>query len=168
MFLLRAYFQQSVVYLVFNIAISGCPLSFLSHKNTSKPYADTVDVETEYHCNLYHTAKSVIVRRRLLKYIRLMALEVFHEESLAFTLEFLLEIVLTFMSFNSRTCIPAKAEPILNSSGCYPLVNFTRPLCQNHGVTLSGLIYRKPKNNGGSMITLIKRTTVMWGLACQK
>ena len=48
------------------------------------------------------------------------------------------------MSFYSRTCIPAEAEPILNSSGCYPLVNFTRPFCQNHGVTLPNRIFRTP------------------------
>ncbi|XP_028399013.1 uncharacterized protein LOC114522511 [Dendronephthya gigantea] len=44
----------------------------------------------------------------------------------------------------NRTCIPAEAEPLLNSSGCYPLVNFTRPFCQNHGVTLSDYTYRRP------------------------
>ena len=44
--------------------------------------------------------------------------------------------------FHFRTCIPAEAEPLLNSSGCYPLVNFTRPLCQNHGVTLSDYIHK--------------------------
>ncbi|XP_028397379.1 uncharacterized protein LOC114521160 [Dendronephthya gigantea] len=45
---------------------------------------------------------------------------------------------------SNRTCIPAEAEPMLNSSGCYPLVNFTRPFCQNHGVTLSDYIYKTP------------------------
>ena len=54
------------------------------------------------------------------------------------------EVVLMFMSFNSRTCIPAEAEPLLNSSGCYPLVNFTRPFCKNHGITLSDFIYKTP------------------------
>ena len=43
-----------------------------------------------------------------------------------------------------RSCIPAEAEPLLNSSGCYPLVNFTRPFCQNHGVTLPDRIFRTP------------------------
>ena len=46
--------------------------------------------------------------------------------------------------FCSRTCIPAEAEPILNSSGCYPLVNFTRPFCQSHGITLPDYIYKTP------------------------
>ncbi|XP_028399006.1 uncharacterized protein LOC114522508 isoform X2 [Dendronephthya gigantea] len=55
----------------------------------------------------------------------------------------------------NRTCIPAEAEPLLNSSGCYPLVNFTRPFCQNHGVTLSDYIYQTPdeqsyRNNEGN------------------
>ena len=40
-----------------------------------------------------------------------------------------------------RTCIPAEAEPTLNSSSCYPLVNFTRPFCQNHGITFPNYVY---------------------------
>jgi hypothetical protein len=43
-----------------------------------------------------------------------------------------------------RTCIPAEAEPTLNSSSCYPLVNFTRPSCQNHGITLPNYVYNTP------------------------
>ena len=43
-----------------------------------------------------------------------------------------------------RTCIPAEAEPTLNSSSCYPLVNFTRPFCQNHGINLPNYVYRTP------------------------
>ena len=43
-----------------------------------------------------------------------------------------------------RTCIPAEAEPTLNSSSCYPLVNFTRPFCQNHGITLPNYVYQTP------------------------
>ncbi|XP_028399009.1 uncharacterized protein LOC114522509 isoform X2 [Dendronephthya gigantea] len=43
---------------------------------------------------------------------------------------------------SNRSCIPAEAEPLLNSSGCYPLLNFTRPFCQNHGVTLSDYTYQ--------------------------
>jgi hypothetical protein len=43
-----------------------------------------------------------------------------------------------------RTCIPAEAEPTLNSSSCYPLVNFTRPFCQNHGITLPNTYLRRP------------------------
>jgi hypothetical protein len=41
-------------------------------------------------------------------------------------------------------CIPAEAEPMLNSSSCYPLVNFTRPFCQNHGITLPNYVYSTP------------------------
>ena len=44
-----------------------------------------------------------------------------------------------------RTCIPAEAEPTLNSSSCYPLVNFTRPFCQNHGITLPKYVFQTPK-----------------------
>ena len=43
-----------------------------------------------------------------------------------------------------RTCVPAEAEPFLNSSSCYPLVNFSRPFCQNHGVTLPSYVYSTP------------------------
>ena len=43
-----------------------------------------------------------------------------------------------------RTCIPAEAEPTLNSSSCYPLVNFTRPFCQNLGITLPNYVYQTP------------------------
>ena len=43
-----------------------------------------------------------------------------------------------------RTCIPAEAEPTLNSSSCYPLVNFTRPFCQNRGITLPNYVYGTP------------------------
>jgi hypothetical protein len=43
-----------------------------------------------------------------------------------------------------RTCIPAEAEPTLNSSSYYPLVNFTRPFCQNHGITLPNYVYGTP------------------------
>ena len=50
----------------------------------------------------------------------------------------------TYFLLFYRTCISAEAEPILNSSGCYPLVNFTRPFCENHGVTLSDYIYKTP------------------------
>ena len=46
--------------------------------------------------------------------------------------------------FVYRTCIPAEAEPTLNSSSCYPLVNFTRPFCQNHGITLPNYVYQTP------------------------
>ncbi|CAB4016143.1 Hemicentin-1, partial [Paramuricea clavata] len=42
------------------------------------------------------------------------------------------------------TCIPAEAEPKLNSSSCYPLINFTRPFCQNHGITLPNYVYQTP------------------------
>ena len=49
-----------------------------------------------------------------------------------------------FLFFHFRTCISAEAEPLLKSSGCYPLVNFTRPFCQNHGVTLSDYTYQTP------------------------
>ena len=41
-------------------------------------------------------------------------------------------------------CIPAEAEPSLESSSCYPLVNFTRPFCQNHGITLPSYVYKTP------------------------
>ncbi|CAB4004558.1 coadhesin-like isoform X2 [Paramuricea clavata] len=44
----------------------------------------------------------------------------------------------------NRTCIPAEAEPTLKSSSCYPLVNFTRPFCQNHGITLPNYVYQTP------------------------
>ncbi|XP_028416101.1 uncharacterized protein LOC114539687 [Dendronephthya gigantea] len=47
-------------------------------------------------------------------------------------------------SDSNRTCIPAEAEPILNSSSCYPLVNFTRPFCENHGIMLPKYVYRTP------------------------
>ena len=43
-----------------------------------------------------------------------------------------------------RTCVPAEPEPLLNSSSCYPLVNFTHPFCQNHGVTLPNYVYATP------------------------
>jgi hypothetical protein len=44
-----------------------------------------------------------------------------------------------------RTCIPAEAEPTLNSSSsCYPLVNFARPFCQNHEITLPSYVYDTP------------------------
>jgi hypothetical protein len=46
--------------------------------------------------------------------------------------------------FVYRTCIPAEAEPTLNSSSCYPLVNFTRPSCQNRGITLPNYVYNTP------------------------
>jgi hypothetical protein len=54
-----------------------------------------------------------------------------------------------------RTCIPAEAEPILNSSSCYPLVNFSRPFCKNHGITLPNYVYKTPsyqnwKNDEGN------------------
>ena len=42
------------------------------------------------------------------------------------------------------TCIPAEAEPSLESSSCYPLVNFTRPFCQNFGITLPSYVYKTP------------------------
>ena len=45
-----------------------------------------------------------------------------------------------------RTCIPAEAKPTLNSSSCYPLVNFTRPFCQNLGITLPNYVYHTPDN----------------------
>jgi hypothetical protein len=41
-----------------------------------------------------------------------------------------------------RTCIPVETEPTLNSSSCYPLVNFIRPFCQNHGVTLPNYVFK--------------------------
>ena len=44
----------------------------------------------------------------------------------------------------NRTCVPAEAEPSLNSSSCYPLVNFTRPFCRDHGVVLPSYVYRTP------------------------
>ena len=43
-----------------------------------------------------------------------------------------------------RTCIPAEAEPLIHSSGCYPLVNFSRPFCQNHGIILPSYVYLTP------------------------
>ena len=43
-----------------------------------------------------------------------------------------------------KTCIPAEVEPSLESGSCYPLVNFTRPFCQNHGVTLPNYVYTTP------------------------
>ena len=49
------------------------------------------------------------------------------------------------VSFCSSSCIPAEAEPLHNSSECYPLVNFTRPFCQNHGIDLPSYVYREPK-----------------------
>ena len=59
------------------------------------------------------------------------------------------------MSFHFRTCVPAEAKPLLNPSGCYPLVNFTRPYCQNLGVTLPDRIFKTPyqqrsSNNQGN------------------
>ncbi|XP_028408139.1 uncharacterized protein LOC114530726 [Dendronephthya gigantea] len=47
---------------------------------------------------------------------------------------------------NNRTCTPAEAEPTLNSSSCYPLVNLSRPFCQNHGITLAYYVYSTPAN----------------------
>ncbi|CAB3986567.1 partial [Paramuricea clavata] len=44
----------------------------------------------------------------------------------------------------NRACISAKAEPTLNSSSCYPLVNFTRPFCQNYGIALPNYVYQTP------------------------
>ena len=52
--------------------------------------------------------------------------------------------VFILIFFYLRTCIPAEAEPTLNSSGCYPLVNFTRPFCQSNGITLSDYVYKTP------------------------
>ncbi|CAB4007052.1 Tyrosine- kinase transmembrane receptor ROR2, partial [Paramuricea clavata] len=49
-----------------------------------------------------------------------------------------------YLQDRNRTCIPAEAEPPLNSSSCYPLVNFTRPFCQNHGITLPNYVYDTP------------------------
>ena len=43
-----------------------------------------------------------------------------------------------------RTCVPAEAEPLIHSSGCYPLVNFSRFFCQNRGITLPSYVYLKP------------------------
>ena len=43
-----------------------------------------------------------------------------------------------------RTCVPAEAQPLIHSSGCYPLVNFSRPFCQNHGITLPNYVYSTP------------------------
>ena len=43
-----------------------------------------------------------------------------------------------------RTCVPAEAEPLVHSSGCYPLVNFSRPFCQNRGITLPSYVYLTP------------------------
>ena len=54
--------------------------------------------------------------------------------------------ILYFVYFWSRRCIPAETEPILNSSSCYPLVNFSRPYCENHGVTLPKYVYMPPHN----------------------
>ncbi|CAB4014749.1 coadhesin-like isoform X2, partial [Paramuricea clavata] len=42
------------------------------------------------------------------------------------------------------TCLPAEAEPTLNSSSCYPLVNFTLPACENVGITLPNYVYQTP------------------------
>ncbi len=42
-------------------------------------------------------------------------------------------------------CIPAEAEPTLNSSSCYPLVNFSRPFCRNHGIILPSYVYDTPE-----------------------
>ena len=55
----------------------------------------------------------------------------------------------------NKTCIPAEAEPSLKSSSCYPLVNFTRPFCQNYGITLPSYVYKTPadqisNNNEGN------------------
>ena len=55
----------------------------------------------------------------------------------------------------NKTCIPAEAEPSLESSSCYPLVNFTRPFCQNFGITLPTYVYVTPadqiwNNYGGN------------------
>ena len=43
-------------------------------------------------------------------------------------------------------CIPAEAAPTLSSSSCYPLVNFSRPFCQNHGITLPSYVYGTPEH----------------------
>ncbi len=42
-------------------------------------------------------------------------------------------------------CIPAEAEPTQSSSSCYPLVNFSRPFCQNHGIILPSYVYNTPE-----------------------
>ena len=49
--------------------------------------------------------------------------------------------ILYYFYLINRTCSSATVKPSLNSSSCYPLVNFTRPFCQNHGVTLPSFIY---------------------------
>ena len=38
---------------------------------------------------------------------------------------------------------------MLNSSSCYPLVNFTRPFCEHHGVRLPSYVYATPLNQYG-------------------
>lgn len=45
-----------------------------------------------------------------------------------------------------RSCVSAEIEPKLNSSSCYPLVHFSRPFCQNHGVTLPSYVYATPSS----------------------
>ncbi|XP_028397248.1 uncharacterized protein LOC114521061 [Dendronephthya gigantea] len=55
------------------------------------------------------------------------------------------------LQHGNRTCIPAAAEPLLNSSGCYPLINFTWLFCQNHGVSLSDYIYKTPLKQSRSI-----------------
>ena len=57
----------------------------------------------------------------------------------------------------NKTCIPAEAEPSLKSSSCYPLANFTRPFCQNFGITLPSYVYKTPydqksDNNEGNRL----------------
>ena len=63
----------------------------------------------------------------------------------------------------NKTCIPAEAEPSLESSSCYPLVNFTRPFCQNLGITLPSYVYMTPhdqksnNNEGNRAMNFIRK-----------
>ena len=52
-----------------------------------------------------------------------------------------IKLKLNYFDHFDRTCIPAEAEPKLNGSLCYPLVNFTHPFCQDHGVALPSYVY---------------------------
>ena len=56
-----------------------------------------------------------------------------------------------------RTCIPAEPEPAIPSSSCCPLVNLSRPVCENQGVRLDKFVYQTPdyqirKNDEGNKI----------------
>ena len=71
------------------------------------------------------------------------------------------------LSFHSRTCIPAEAEPLLNSSGCYSLVNFTHTLKIMD--SLCPISYKERLlTKIGPTMGRINCTTKLSGLACQK